>query len=261
MNQYYDQEKFDARKLAMHEMSMREVKQPYGPAQALMARVSGDAPAQGGGLDPKTLQKAQMLAAIGAAGGVGCGPVTGQGCAPMAYPASVVQSVMDKQCRTDLGALGQASNVPVTLDTIMALINTAKYATSPARLGWQCDSLTFSNTTPGQAPVIAANAAFGPINVTPTKSFAADSLVSAAGTANDTQFFMTSLSYDSTNYVDNSPWYAPYYTAAAACCLCVRSLKIIEKATTVSLSGFNGTTANLHIVAQLFGETLFGGNP
>ena len=242
--------------LSQRQLRMLALESQVGVPQerSLLAKVGYDRNAQMGAM------AAALAPTVAGQPGVGCGPVTGQGCAPMSYPPQVVQSVMQKQCAGD-NPLGMDPNATLTYAQVMALINTSKYATSPARLGWQCDSLTFTQTTPGNAPNINANAAFGPINITPTRSFAADTLVSAAGTSNDPVFFMESLTYDSVNYIDNSPWLSVLYTSQAACCLCVRDLKIIEKNTTVSLSGHNGNTANVLIVVTLFGSTLFAGNP
>jgi hypothetical protein len=235
-----------------------------GGAVPLRARVGADGGGSGRGPGYPRRDRAEMdamLASVGGAPGIRGGvPVSGQACAPMNYPKNIIDSVAAKQCPESPEDLPPGIT-PEQARYFHALVNTAKYALAAPRTGWQCDSLTLTTiTNAGVVPAIAAGAAFT-INTTPTRTFAADSLVSAAGTSSDTVFFMFTLSYDSTNYIDNAPWISTLYTGEAACCLCVRYLKIVQFNTTLTLTGFNGPTANLPIWVQLFGETLYSGNP
>lgn len=225
---------------------------PQPTRGGLQALVSG----QEWGQHPRAMEMAQMAVAVGAQG-LGGDMVNPQKCLPN-YPNQVVQSMAGIFCDLD--------NLPPGVDKetakwFMSQVNLAKYAVAPTRLGWLCDSISYVTPAIGNAPVVAANAVVGAINITPTRSFTMDAFVMASGTANDPLYFVTAFSYQGTNFVGTGPWISTLYKPESGCCLCVRVIPIIEKNTTVTVNITNGNQANVFLFGELFGYTLFSGSP
>ena len=224
---------------------------PAAPAPQLAAGVGWDA-------HPKAAEMAKMLRAHVGAQGIGGDMANNpQRCIPQ-YPQTVVDSMVGLSCPPDQLPPGVDHN---TVAWIMGQIDLAKYATAPTRLGWLCDSIAYVTPAIGNAPVIAANAAFTTQNLTPTRSFTMDAFVMASGSSNDPLYFVTSFTYSGTNYVGTGPWISTLYTPDSACCLCVRVIPIVEKNTPITIAGTNGNVANVFLFGELFGYTLFSGSP
>lgn len=203
--------------------------------------------------DPREQRKAMMAMAAGV-GGPDCDP---QGGCEQPIDPRVMASVMAGQAGNMTQPPAGCGITPEAWACMVALVNATKYCPSPARVGWQQDSLTFRTTA-------LAPAASATINVTPTRAFCMSALVAAAGTSSDPDFTIDSLTYMGTNYVTVGPWIAKFYNGQAACCLCVRQLPVIDPNTTVTMvvtSQVAGGGANISPAVQVFGETLFCGSP
>lgn len=204
---------------------------------------------------PNAARMRQMSAAVGAS----CGPVSNQpNCIP-GYSKELTDSMGNMLC-------DMPTNLPpnvdrATLQYIMNQIALSRYATVPSRLGWLCDSISYTSPAPGVVPDVVANAVVGTLALPPTRSFNMDALVMAAGNEDDPLYFVTAFEYDGIDYVGTGPWISVLYTPESACCLCVRVVPIIEKNTTLSISITNGPVANVFIFGTLFGSTLFSGAP
>ncbi len=191
-------------------------------------------------------QKAQMLASVGGPAAANCSP---SGCVEPIDPR-VMRSIVESQQGTVMTKPLGVNVDDATWNGIVAAINASKYCPSPRRVGWQPSSLTFQS-------LAVADQATVDVTVTPAQAFCMDAMVAAAGTTNDPAFTIESLTYNGLEYVTNGPWFGRFYTADAACCLCVRELPIIEPNTSVvmSLRNDNGAAADLRV--QIFGEELF----
>lgn len=238
---------------------------PAGRAAPAAAPTQRAAPPQlsagvGWEAHPNAQKMQNMLVATVGAQGIGGDMLNAQRCIPQ-YPGQVVASMEGLSCPPDQYAPPPANIDVNTYNYIMAQINLAKYATAPTRLGWLCDSISYVTPAIGNAPVIAANAALGAINLTPTRSFTMDAFVMASGTANDPLYFVTGFTYQGTNYVGTGPWISTLYTPTSGCCLCVRVIPIVEKNTTIAIAGTNGNVQNVFLFGELFGYTLFSGSP
>lgn len=218
---------------------------------ALAASLGAEAAPQRSQGDPRRAHMNMMALAAGVAG---CTPDTG--CEQPIDPrvmASVFAGQGGNMTQPPPGTNFDAAQWAA----VVALVNATKYCPSPARVGWQQDSLTFR--AQGLAPAASVT-----INVTPSRAFCMSALVAAAGTSNDPNFTIDSLTYGGTNYVTTGPWIAQFYNGQAACCLCVRQLPVIDPNTTVTMvitSQVAGGGANINPAVQIFGETLFCGGP
>jgi len=224
--------------------------------------------------DPRSQQKLALARAMGVNVGAGMypnypnggggngnpnGTGTGwtDGC-EQAIDPRVIQSVFMGQVNGNMTQPPLGTNVdPDTWAALVALVNATKYCPSPARVGWQCDSMTFAALalTPNSVQIVT---------ITPTRAFCMSALVGAAGTANDPPYTIDTLTYGATNYVSNGPWFGPYYTGEAACCLCVREVPIIDPNTPIAMaihSRVPAGGANIDVFVQVFGEALFCGGP
>jgi len=176
----------------------------------------------------------------------GCSP---SGCEEPMDPR-VLRSVMQAQQGAVVARPPGANVDDATWAAIVSMINATKYCPSPRRVGWQQSSLTFQSLAVPDGNTVT-------VNLTPGQAFCMNALVAAQGSSLDVAFTIDSLVYLGVEYVTNGPWFSLFYTATAACCLCVRELPIIDPNSTVTMSLTNdqGEAADLRV--QVFGEELF----
>ncbi len=192
-------------------------------------------------------KKAQLLAAVG-------GPVSAASCSPGGceepIDPRVLASVINSQQGTAMTNPQGSGFSDVQWNALVGMINANKYCPSPRRVGWQQSSMTFQS-------LAVNNNAQATITITPGQAFCMNALVAAQGSALDIKFQIDSLVYNSIEYVTNGPWWSLFYTSAAACCLCVRELPIIDPNTSVVMlaTNVNGAAADLRV--QVFGDELF----
>lgn len=176
----------------------------------------------------------------------GCSP---SGCEEPMDPR-VLRSVMQAQQGAITPPPPGTNFDPAQWAAIVGMINATKYCPSPRRVGWQQSSLTFQSLAVPDGNTVT-------VNLTPGQAFCMNALVAAQGSSLDIAFTIDSLVYLGIEYVTNGPWFSLFYTATAACCLCVRELPIIDPNSTVTMSLTNdqGEAADLRV--QVFGEELF----
>jgi len=195
----------------------------------------------------RAAKRQQLSAAVG-------GPVSSASCSPGGceepVDPRVLASIINSQQGTALTNPPGSGFSDQQWNAMVGMINANKYCPSPRRVGWQQSSLTF------QALAVNNNAQ-ATINLTPGQAFCMNALVAAQASALDVQFTIDSLVYLGIEYVTNGPWWSLYFTAAAACCLCVRELPIIDPNTTVTMKATNVNGAAAAIRVMIFGDELF----
>lgn len=215
--------------------------------QIKMRQMAMSVGATEGGAFPQYFAPGGMPAGDGPTGTIaGCSP---NGCEEPMDPR-VLRSVMQAQQGAVVARPPGANVDDSTWAAIVGMINATKYCPSPRRVGWQQSSLTFQSLAVPDGNTVT-------VNLTPGQAFCMNALVASNGSSLDVKFTIDSLTYLGIEYVTNGPWYSLFYTATAACCLCVRELPIIDPNSTVSmaLTNDNGAAADLRV--QIFGEELF----